>query len=175
MYTLSQPKLNIRSLRCDTSSPHIFKIYKYIAHKICQSQCAAIFASLIARPYVFAFVFVCTRFISHSVALTPNYSFRIDWCSVLALCVCRIGLFLFFLRKKVDSFSIVVFGFAYCLCGFVEWIHHPFGAIYDRQTPEKHCSVLAIFFVSSTSLLIKDGYSFRFSCPIWQLTPKLTN
>lgn len=111
MYTLSQPKLNIRSLRCDTSSPHIFKIYKYIAHKICQSQCAAIFASLIARPYVFAFafVFVCTRFISHSVALTPNYSFRIDWCSVLALCVSShrtVSLF-FFRKKKLILFPLL--------------------------------------------------------------------
>lgn len=44
--------------------------------------------------------------------------------------------------KNVDSFSIVVFGFAYCLCGFVEWIHHPFGVI---RNPRKTCRCLSYF------------------------------
>lgn len=46
--------------------------------------------------------------------------------------------------KNVDSFSIVVFGFAYCLCGFVEWIHHPFGVIRERN-PRKTCRCLSFF------------------------------
>lgn len=144
--------------------PYIIKYctWKYV------SQC--IFTSPII-PCVCAYLY--TRFISHSVALTRNYSFGIESfrpaCLTDWLCISSSIAFTHSLTHQLNQKMLILFpllfldlpiAFAALSNGFI--IHLVW---YESETPEKLVGACH-FFVSSTSLLIKDGYSFRFSCPI---------
>lgn len=145
---LSQTETQYDRFRCDT-----FEAAYFSNHTLLNIAHENMSVNVYSHPRsVRVCVHLYTRFISHSVALTRNYSFGIE-CFRPACLTYWLTVYIVVHRihtlahtptqpKNVDSFSIVVFGFAYCLCGSVEWIHHPFGVI---RNPRKTCRCLSYF------------------------------